>query len=94
MVRPRVFKLLGQTNPVTGLVSSVPMNVYNHILRKGMLPLAGQPYKTALFRLSMEIPAGAEVADAISIRAAMSCLFGAAWANSSAYGDTVVQNLL
>jgi len=93
-VRPKSFKVLGQPNPVTGLVASVPKNVYKVITRKGTVPLAGQPFATMLVETTMSVPAGADSADAANIRAALSAHFGAIWQQSAGVGDTDVSGVM
>lgn len=93
-VRPKVFKSLGKANPVTGLISNVPKNVYKCLTRKGVLPLAGQPYQTMLITTVIEVPAGADLADAPNVRAALSAHFGAIAQQSAGFGDTAVTGIL
>lgn len=93
MVKPKSFKLLGQPNPVTGLIPSVPKNLYKVIVRKGMTPYAGQPFSIGMADLSILIPAGAETADQANARALISLLIGALNQLSAGLGDTVVSNL-
>jgi len=90
MFRPKVLKNLAPVNPVTGVLRNVPVNNYKVITRKGVLPLAGQSYKTALFTTHLEIPAGSDLADPLSLRAALSAHIGLLTQISSAIGDTVV----
>lgn len=94
VVRPKVFKALGKANPVTGLIANVPRNVYKTITRKGVLPLAGQPYQTMLVTTVIEVPAGADTADASNVRAALSAHFGALSQQSAGFGDTAVTGIL
>lgn len=91
--KPKVNKILGTPNPVTGIVGSVGRNVYKVIVRKGVLPLAGQPYQTMLGSLSIEVPAGSDTADAPNIRAALSMLFGSLTQQSAGIGDTLVSGV-
>lgn len=93
-VKPRTYKLLGQPNPVTGLVSSVPKNQYKLIVRKGVLPLTGQPYSVMNISVTMDIPAGAETADQANVRAAISAAIGALNQQSAGLGDTATSNLM
>lgn len=93
-VRPKVFKALGKAHPVTGVIASVPRNVYKSIIRKGVLPLAGQPYATMLITITMEIPAGADVADPANVRAAQSLAFGLIGQQSAGVGDTTVSGIM
>jgi hypothetical protein len=92
-VKPKVFKALGKPNPVTGVISSVPRNVYKQITRKGVLPLAGQPYATMLVTTIIEVPAGADLADPEDVRAALSLHIGQLWTASSGIGDTGVTGI-
>jgi hypothetical protein len=90
MFRPKVLKSLAPLNPVTGVLRSVPMNTYKVITRKGVLPLAGQSFKTGWIKTELEIPAGSDLADPLSLRAMISAHIGLLTQISSAIGDTVV----
>lgn len=94
MFRPKVFQALGKPNPTTGLIARVPRNTYKLITRKGVTVLAGQPITNQVITTVMEIPAGADVADPNSVRAALSLHFGVANQCSAGIGDTVVQGVL
>lgn len=94
IVKPSSFKVLGKTNPVTGLLPSVPKNDWTIIVRKGMIPLAGQPPAVAIAKLVMSIPAGAEVANPAEIRAMLSALIGAINGSSAGLGDTLVTTVV
>lgn len=91
--RPTQLKTLGPVNTQNQL-RSVPRNNYEVLVRKGVIPLAGQPYAVAICRTTIEIPAGADVADPESIRAMLSCAIGALTQMSSGLGDTVVNGVL
>lgn len=92
--RPAVFKQLGKANPVTGVIANVPRNVYKVITRKGVLPLAGQPYQTMLVTSIIEVPAGSDLADAANIRAALSAHIGALSQQSAGIGDTATTGII
>lgn len=92
--RPKVMKILGNPNPITGVIGSVSRNVYKVITRKGVLPLAGQPYQTMLITTTMEVPAGSDTADAPNVRAALSMHFGSVSQQSAGIGDTAVLGVL
>lgn len=92
--KPKVMAVLGKPNPVTGLVASVPMNQYKVITIKGVLPLAGQPYKNMVIRTTVDVPAGADTADVSNIRAALSAHIGLLSNQSAGIGDTAVNGLL
>jgi len=68
MFRPKVFKPLGRLHPVTGMVTSVPRNVYKLITRKGVIPLSGQSPVTMLVTTIIEVPAGSDTADSTSVQ--------------------------
>jgi hypothetical protein len=93
-VRPKAYKVLGKTNPTTGLLPSVPTNQFKVITRKGVVPLAGQPFATARITTLVEIPAGSDTADAANLRAMFSAHIGALNQQSAGLGDTVVSGVL
>jgi len=88
--RPKNTKSLAPVNPVTGILRNVPMNTYKFITRKGVLPLAGQSYKTGWINTQLEIPAGADLADPLSVRAMISCHIGLLTQISNEIGNTVL----
>lgn len=94
VVRPKVFKYLGKAHPVTGVVANVGRNVYKCITRKGVTPLAGQPYQVMMVITTIETPAGSDTADAANVRAALSAHFGALSQQSAGFGDTAVTGIL
>lgn len=93
-VRPKSFKLLGQPNPVTGRLPSVPMNSYSVITRKGVTPLSGQPAKAMVIRTIIDVPAGADSYDAANVRAALSAHIGALSQQSAGVGDTAATGIM
>lgn len=92
--KPKTSKVLGNPNPVTGVVSSVPRNVYKVITRKGVLPLVGQPYQTMQITTIIEVPAGSDTADAANVRAGLSAHLGALSQQSAGIGDTAVSGVM
>ncbi|DAD50878.1 TPA_asm: coat protein [ssRNA phage SRR5467090_1] len=91
--RPKTFAVLGKPNPVTGLLPSVPKNEFKYIVRKGVLPLAGQPIALASIDMRMHIPAGSDVADPANLRAMYSLAIGILQQQSAGLGDTVVTGI-
>lgn len=75
MFRPSSLKTLSPLNN-QGALPSVPMNSYAVLTRKGVIPLSGQAVRTLPIRTSLDIPAGADTADPISIAAAISFHIG------------------
>lgn len=92
--RPAQFKMLSPVNPVTGLLASVPRNVYKLRTRKGVVPLSGQSSVTMVIETSISVPAGADTADLDNIRAALSVHFGAGDRYSDEIGDMMGDGVL
>lgn len=92
--KPKVFRVLGKPNPTTGLVSSVPVNVHKIVVRKGVLPLAGQPYTNASVEVSIKIPAGSDVAAPAELRGMLSMAIGAINQVSAGIGDTTISGIV
>jgi hypothetical protein len=92
--RPANLRQLGNPNPVTGLVANVPKNQYKVITRKGVLPLAGQPYQLLLITTTVDVPAGSDLADPANVRAALSAHIGALSQQSAGIGDTAVSGII
>lgn len=92
--RPPVLKSLGTPNPMTGRIANIPMNTYTTVTRKGVTPLVGQPVKPMIIRTIIEVPAGADLADAANIRAGLSAHIGALSQQSAGLGDTVINAVL
>jgi len=92
-VRPRAFKFLGKTNPVTGLLPNVPKNNWKINVRKGVTPLAGQPPSLMLIGITIDVPAGADTADAPNVRAGISLAIGALNQMSAGLGDSLVSGI-
>lgn len=92
--RPKNPQVLAPVDAVTGVLRRVPTNTYKVITRKGVLPLAGQANKTMVITTVIEVPAGADLADPASVRAAHSAHIGALSQASAGIGDTAVQGIL
>lgn len=92
--RPSSPKILGRMNPVTGVISDVPVNTYTTLTRKGVTPLAGQASRVAQAKTDLLIPAGSDVADQSNLRAMLSLHFGAIWQQSGGIGDLVITGIL
>lgn len=92
--KPKVFKVLGKANPITGVINNVPMNVFKHVSRKGVIYLAGQPAKPMIITTMIEVPAGADAADPNSVRAVLSMHIGSLTQASAGIGDTLINGLL
>lgn len=92
--KPLSFKTLGKPNPITGSLSSVPINVSKFIVRKGVVPLAGQPSAVAYVKCEIGIPAGSDTVSPVDLRAMLSAAIGALNQQSAGWGDTAVSGLL
>lgn len=93
IVRPKSFKILAPVVPGTGLLPSVPKNSWKIIVRKGVTPLAGQPASVMLIKIEIDVPAGADTADAPNVRAALSAAIGALNQQSAGLGDTLISGI-
>lgn len=93
-IRPLVYKVLGVVSSATGLLRSVPKNTHKVITRKGVIPLAGQPASVMVITTEIAVPAGADLADPLSVKAALSLHAAALAAQGSGLGDTVVSGIL
>ncbi len=94
MFRPQNPQVLAPVSPTTGVLTKIPMNTFKVVVRKGVLPLAGQAYKPLIVTVTVEEPAGSDTADPLSVRAALSLAFGALTQQSAGIGDTVVSGTL
>lgn len=92
-IRPRNLKVVGKTNPVTGLLPNVAKNTWKLIVRKGVLPLVGQPASIMSINMTVEVPAGADSADPANVRAAFSAAIGALNQQSAGIGDSAVSGI-
>jgi len=92
--KPKVFRVLGKPNPVTGLVKDVPRNTYKQIVRKGVLPLAAQPYATMQVTTILDVPAGSDTVDPANVRAAIALAIGALNQLSAGIGDSSVSGII
>jgi len=91
--RPQNIRVLNAVD-ANNQLRQVPLNEYGLLERKGMTPLAGQASKTALFRASFAVPAGADTADQANIKGAVSCFVGALSQQCSGIADTLITGVL
>lgn len=92
--RPPVLRTLQAVDPVTGVLRSVPRNSYKILVRKGVTPLAGQAAANLFMTCTLDIPAGADTADAPNVRAALSLMIGSLNQISASIGDTLVTGVI
>lgn len=94
LMRPPVLRALPAVDGATGVLRNVPMNTYKIGVRKGVTPLAGQASRNAQAWVTIDVPAGADTADAPNIRAMLSLLHGAIAQISAEIGVTVVTGVI
>lgn len=92
--RPQTVRSAPMVNPVTGVMSNVPRNVYSVIVRKGASPGAGQNPQINVLRMDLSVCAGADLTEPEDVRAALSLLLGSSNQQSSGLGDTLINALL
>jgi hypothetical protein len=92
--RPPVLRQLAPVDPVTGVLRSIPRNTYKVITRKGVTPLAGQASQVMVITTTIDVPAGADLADAPNVRAALSLHNGSIAQISAGIGDTAVSGVM
>lgn len=92
--RPGNLRVLGNPNAITGVISLVPVNTFKCIVRKGVLPLAGQPYKVMNLTLTADVPAGSDLADSANVRAGFSAMIGVLNQQSAGFGDMAISGIL
>lgn len=92
--KPKVYRSLGKTNPVTGTLPKVLRNVFKEVVVKAVTVLAGQPLERASITRIIDIPAGADIADAPNLRAMCSLQVGVSSQQSAGLGDTIVTGIM
>lgn len=86
--RPRTLRQLGKAN-LNGLIANVGRNTYGILVRKGVVPLVGQPYQVAIFRVNIEVPTGSDTADIANLKGMISFASGFITANVNGIVDTL-----
>lgn len=74
--RPAQLKAIAAPNPVTGILTKVPMNKYKFIVRKGALPLANQTPQVARIQCEIIVPANTETYSPAELKAMISMAIG------------------
>lgn len=93
VTRPRGLRTLGKPN-LNGLISNVGVNTYRRIIRKGVVPFAGQPPRIAVSRNEYEVPAGSELADVVNLKAMISFAGGFDYTNADGLVATFANAVL
>lgn len=92
--RPATLRQAPVPNPVTGVVGNSPRNVYSVLVRKGLVPVAGQNPQVTTLRCDLSVVSGADLVEPDDIRAALSFLIGCLNQQSAGIGDTLINALL
>lgn len=91
--RPPVLKALNSVD-VTGVLRQVGFNTWEYLMRRGLIPLAGQASRVCNWRTQMPVLVGADTADPANIRAAVSSYFGVASQQASGLADSMITGSL
>jgi hypothetical protein len=92
--KPANIRVAPIPNPVTGVMTNSPRNVYSVLVRKGVTPGTNQNPQISVLRCDLSVVAGSDLQDPEDVRAAVSLLVGALWQQSSGIGDTLVSAIL
>jgi hypothetical protein len=79
---------------MNGAYPNVPLNRIEILQRKGVYIDSQATVRVMNIRVIAEIPAGAELADSINIRAAVSNILGVLGEEADDYGHTLVSGLI
>jgi len=91
--RPKTIRTLPAMG-LNGRLPSVPRNTFTLSVRKGVIPLSGQPAQPCVLKLEIPVPAGADLADKANLLAALSLMAGVLWEQSNEIGDSVIAGTL
>jgi hypothetical protein len=94
LIRREPYKARPSPNPINGAYPNVPLNRTEILQRKGVYIDSSNTVRVMNLRLIAEIPAGAELVDAINIRAAVSNMLGLLAEESDDYGHTLVTGII
>jgi len=87
---PKVLQIASWFSTLTGFQRKNPRNVYNLHVVKGVTPATGASVELMNINVKIDIPAGADTIDPLSLKAALSLAFGAAWATASGIADSAL----
>lgn len=87
---PQVLRSTPKPNPITGKYPPIPVNQYRLVVKKGGKVNADGTQATAVAKLSFDIPAGMETADADQVKALVSFIIGLATEESQDLVDTLI----
>jgi len=92
--KPKVPKSLPPKNALSGAYPQVPMNSYAMIIRKGVYIDAASVLRQMTIRVMVDLAAGADAADAVNVKAALSLLGGVAFAEGQDIADLAILGVL
>lgn len=75
------------------LIGNQQYNTFRLIGSKGVVTIAGGASVPLRLRFEVDVPCGADVNDAVNVRAGLSAFIGALWAQASGIGDTCVTGI-
>lgn len=93
MFRPQTFKVLSPPN-AAGVIRSFPKNTFEILTRKGVMVAANQPTQLMTIRTTITMPSGADVYDAVSVKAAESVHIGLLTQIPQGVSDTTITGTL
>jgi hypothetical protein len=91
--RPAALKTLNSVD-VTGVIRQVGFNTYELLMRRGLLPLAGQAVRVANWKSVFPVLVGSDTADPANIRAAVSSFVGVLNQQASGLADSMITGSL
>lgn len=86
---PTAFKQLGSPN-ANGVIRTFPKNYIEILARKGVLPQADQNPQLMMVRVSIGLPAGADIADPVSVASCLAMVAAVLWGQAEEIRKTVV----
>lgn len=75
------------------LIGSQQYNTFRLLANKGVTAVAGGASVPMRVRFEVDVPVGADVNDPANVRAGLSAIIGALWAQSSGIGDSCVSGI-
>jgi hypothetical protein len=91
--KPANYRRLPSPNPVTGKYPPIPSNQYKIVIRKGLDVASGVP-ATAVIRLTVDVPAGAETYSPAQLNALCSFLTGLLTEEGADLADTLITGVV
>lgn len=91
--RPKNIRMLPALG-LNGRLPTVPRNTFTLAVRKGVIPLSGQPAQPCVLKLEIPVPAGADLADKANLGAALSLMAGVLWEQSNEIYDSILAGTL